>query len=667
VLSFTAQTGVTSPVITGVEEITVTFANNGRSVSFKNVDDATTVKIVPGANATNITELDQTVKTVSFVNSGTTTGEPSQAAKIFYAADASATLALNFVSGNNANITLDEVANLTVDVTGMASASTDGAYRLDGTLTLNNGSDEDPMKVTINSRSGGGTLNLAATSNVESLTINSIGVGGSGTGTYETFTVQGFSASNVATGASGLTSLKLTAATANLTLASELNAPNLSTVTIEAGAGTTVKLNALTNADSVNVTSLVLSVGCGATVHLDDLNLVNVADGSFKLTSTGSAATVLVGTSGYLTAASGFDNNGILDEFYTTVDARALGDGSLKMFSGGTTTNSGTIFNGFSGTTAASGYTYVGGSGTTAAARFADFLNSGNEILRGYDTNANAMTIYGASSGSNYLAGGAGADTIYGGAGADLILGGAGNDRLDGGRGNDTILGWGSDTIIGGLGDDTIFAVATANGVSFRLNGGSGIDSIYLSNAAAGSGATDTIVWTIGDDVGTAGTIVYGFTGGSAFTGADKVDLTGTTTDLSIGATASVTVGSTGQTLAFGSATYITLTHFEGHSGTPTTSGYLVESGSPDFWNATTFSNIFGSGSAGGTSGLNIPFATTVAEATDRDWNSGYGVSFNGTSGASAVLTIEGSGGNTYMLLLATTVSSGTQTLTTAT
>jgi len=78
-----------------------------------------------------------------------------------------------------------------------------------------------------------------------------------------------------------------------------------------------------------------------------------------------------------------------------------------------------------------------------------------------------------------------------------------------------------------------------------------------------------------------------------------------------------------------------------------------------DFWSGADFAMLFGTGSAGG---VNYPLAASV---TGIDASSGYGIAFNGSSGASAIVGVQASGGDTYLLLMSIN-GSGTQTLSTA-
>ena len=84
--------------------------------------------------------------------------------------------------------------------------------------------------------------------------------------------------------------------------------------------------------------------------------------------------------------------------------------------------------------------------------------------------------------------GGAGADTLLGGAANDVLLGGAGNDSLDGGAGADRVNGGaGADALRGGDGDDILIAVD--GGTTDVIDGGAGLDGIWVDLAGAAADA----------------------------------------------------------------------------------------------------------------------------------------------------------------------------------
>jgi len=603
-ISFTAGTGTTAPTLISVETATITWGANGRAVSLANASGVTSVTVGGSAANALLTNAPATLGTVTF-NKGN-----SLAAQIKYAEGANATLALNFVSGNGngGSVLLDEVGSVTIDSTGIVSTSTDASAALFGTITLNSGSDEDPISVTINSRSGG-SLNLASTSNASSLLINNYN--------SQTFTLSSFG------GGSGLSTITLNAVSAGIALqATAVETPNASYV-VTAGSATTVSIPHILNTDPVNATSITLTLGCGSTVNIDELTLAQVGNAAFTISNTNSGATVLIGTSAMGAVASGLDNVGIHDEFYAVLDARSLGDGSLKMATA-------TLFSGVD-------------------ASITGYAGTGEHVLRGYSGNSQAMTIYGARSGVNILIGGDGADSIFGGVGADTIIGGKGNDYLSGGKGDDVIFtdNAGSDTVIGGDGADTIWHIGRSGTTAALINGGSGADTIH----AGGSSSSDTIVWTVGDDTYSVGTVITGWS-------ADKIDLTGTTTAFTVAATSTATANGSGSVVPFSAAGTLTVLNVAPQSA----SEYIVNGSANtffDFWSGADFAMLFGTGSAGG---VNYPLAASV---TGIDASSGYGIAFNGSSGASAIVGVQASGGDTYLLLMSIN-GSGTQTLSTA-
>jgi len=112
-----------------------------------------------------------------------------------------------------------------------------------------------------------------------------------------------------------------------------------------------------------------------------------------------------------------------------------------------------------------------------------------------------------AGGGNDVVFGSAGNDTIYGGTGDDIIVGAAGDDKLYGDSGNDRLYaGLGSDSMFGGAGNDRLYVDPGDNTNAFAdlASGGSGIDTLILTNANAGSlrlfsaeGVSDQILyWT---------------------------------------------------------------------------------------------------------------------------------------------------------------------------
>ncbi|HRJ69884.1 MAG TPA: hypothetical protein PK812_09760 [Beijerinckiaceae bacterium] len=115
----------------------------------------------------------------------------------------------------------------------------------------------------------------------------------------------------------------------------------------------------------------------------------------------------------------------------------------------------------------------------------AEYGTSGND----YITLSQPKLVF-AGAGNDIVFGSTGADTVYGGLGDDIIVGGAGDDKLYGDSGNDRLYaGTGSDSMYGGAGNDRLYVDPNDNtGALVDLaNGGSGIDTLVITNATAGS------------------------------------------------------------------------------------------------------------------------------------------------------------------------------------
>lgn len=105
------------------------------------------------------------------------------------------------------------------------------------------------------------------------------------------------------------------------------------------------------------------------------------------------------------------------------------------------------------------------GDDTMFGGSFSEFLDSGPDDLRGDD-------------GDDWLIGNAGDDVLRGGNGNDLLFGTDDDDRLFGGTGSDTLFGErDKDTLDGGEDGDRYIGGEEAD--VFRLEGGSGLDTIY--------------------------------------------------------------------------------------------------------------------------------------------------------------------------------------------
>ncbi|MBM3969278.1 MAG: hypothetical protein FJ302_05380 [Planctomycetes bacterium] len=172
-----------------------------------------------------------------------------------------------------------------------------------------------------------------------------------------------------------------------------------------------------------------------------------------------------------------------------------------------------------------------------------DTLNgdADNDTLSG--DNGNDSLLGGAENDS--ILGGTGNDTVSGGDGLDTINGGAGNDSLNGDDGADSLLGeTGDDAIDGGADNDTISAGA-GNDTAI---GGAGGDSLLGSTGndlLSGGLDDDTVLGQAGNDTLFGGGGVDSVDGGA---GNDLLQSLGSA--VSIAASASVTEGDTGSTIA---------------------------------------------------------------------------------------------------------------------
>lgn len=225
-----------------------------------------------------------------------------------------------------------------------------------------------------------------------------------------------------------------------------------------------------------------------------------------------------------------------------------------------------------------------GGNDTVYAGEGNDRVFGGTGADRVYGGNGND-TLRG-DAGNDTLSGDAGNDTLFGGDGNDTLDGGTGNDSLSGDGGDDTFslqAGFGTDTITGGetaeTSGDTLDASALTTGTTVTFtgaeagtltSGGNSATFTQIERVITGSGG-DTIVAGAGDqtifsgagadtitggagndtiDVGAADNavdtliltngfgadIVTGFEGptsdgGNAFTGHDRLDVSGMTTN----------------------------------------------------------------------------------------------------------------------------------------
>lgn len=182
---------------------------------------------------------------------------------------------------------------------------------------------------------------------------------------------------------------------------------------------------------------------------------------------------------------------------------------------------------------------------------------NGNDIVVGQQ---GADILFGDSSegqpfstakGDDQISGGSGDDYLDGGRGEDLLKGQNGNDRLVGGQGNDKLKGGrGKDTLIG---TDNVFFAPQESGFGFgerdTLTGGKNSDTFVLGLAEAlirKPDGTDGIVKDIvlydDGNVVNNGTQDYalitdfGYIGDTVIRGVDRIQLAGSESEYSLGA-----------------------------------------------------------------------------------------------------------------------------------
>lgn len=112
--------------------------------------------------------------------------------------------------------------------------------------------------------------------------------------------------------------------------------------------------------------------------------------------------------------------------------------------------------------------------------------------------------------GDDLVSGGDGDDTIQGGAGADVVHAGAGSDTVDAGAGDDIVVtGGGSDTVQLGDGSDTVFFTGAQDGDAYTVAGGSGNDTMDLTEFGVGAVTDDGTTLTVSLEGGGSFTVAY--------------------------------------------------------------------------------------------------------------------------------------------------------------
>ena len=181
---------------------------------------------------------------------------------------------------------------------------------------------------------------------------------------------------------------------------------------------------------------------------------------------------------------------------------------------------------------------------------------NGDDLLYGDDQEQNPGV-----SGDDTVYGGNGNDQIFGGRGKDDLIGDAGNDGLVGGQGNDSLSGGsGKDRLIG---TDTAFFGQLQQGFGFgeidTLTGGINNDTFVLGLAQAQARdangndvvVNDVVLYNDGNP-NANGTLDYalikdfGFSGDGVTRGVDKIELAGSQSMYSLGASPISSTSGTG-------------------------------------------------------------------------------------------------------------------------
>lgn len=174
--------------------------------------------------------------------------------------------------------------------------------------------------------------------------------------------------------------------------------------------------------------------------------------------------------------------------------------------------------------------------------------NQGKDILRG---DSFAGQPFSTASGNDTLIGGGGDDILDGGRGNDILVAQNGKDRLVGGQGNDELNGGsGKDKLIG---TDTVFFAPKRFGFGAgerdTLTGGRSNDTFVLGLAEALTRTEDGTDGTVNDvvlyddgnvnNIGTQGYALiedFGYIGDYFIRGVDKIQLAGSESEYSLGA-----------------------------------------------------------------------------------------------------------------------------------
>ena len=250
-------------------------------------------------------------------------------------------------------------------------------------------------------------------------------------------------------------------------------------------------------------------------------------------------------------------------------------------------------------------------------------------------------TLSTSGSGDVALSGGEGDDSLTGGTGNDQLLGEAGDDVLTGGLGDDVLQGGeGNDTLNGGDGNDILYM--DEDDQQANIDGGAGTDTVIIEGTDdvafdAGAANVEIVIGGYGDDTlstsGSGAVELYGGAGDDTLAGgagADTLDgssgkdtasyaaaAAAVTVDLG-SANASGVVTAEGDTLVsienvIGSAFNDTLTGDDGANVLEGGAGADVLSGG----DGSDTASYTGSGSADGTTGVQVDLSAGIASGND--------------------------------------------------
>lgn len=601
-VSFTLAQTTVAPTLRSVETLDVAFNQSGvRRLDLTNSEMPSTIYSDGSAGVVFIQGLSGTT-TVNW-NDGAVTGSNT----IRFKSNAEGSLTLTGSGANSATVTVDEVATLRLD---LATAGTTTSGWSNSYIALD---PDDTRTVTVNGSSGTHSIDLMASSAMNSLTINTYGSG---------------STQVVVTGSStNLGIISLTSQSANINLA-VTSAQAVGSLTISAGEGSVINVGGNTagttalDMDSADI--LTASVARGAAVNLGPITSGS-AMSSLSITAAEGAGNVTIGGIDRDNIFSGPNLSFTVPSGSTTVSlerfsARSVVDGTLTISGSGSGTSSLRLGSAASaiGDEFYATITYSGGD--------LDILMGSSTDVTGGVGLTNNGTIMNISTGS-------GSDRLIGGDGADTINGGFGYDSISGGSGADLIIGGlGQDVLNGGMGNDV-----------YRYTVGSGANNPYGNNGRT-TASGDTVYFA------------------SAASNIDAFEFTGTTAVIGqSGAGSLVAAGTTGTLTSslFNTGASVYVHNFDRPSAGSTT----------DWYSASAFNVLFGyqgsaSYAAGGGQTYEPMFTTALLSAAE--WNSGYGVTWTGSSGASAAVFVQGSGGGSVgWLILLEVTATGAVTLTT--